>query len=43
MRSLEGEGKKFRNQEIKDSFEREKKELLKGKKIEKNRKELVEL
>ena len=43
MRSLEGEGKKFRNQEIKDSFERGKKELLEGRKTEKNREDLVEL
>ena len=43
MRSLEGGGKKFRNQKIKGSFEREKMELLEGRKTEKNREDLVEL
>ena len=43
MRSLEGGTKKFRNQKIKDSFEREKKELLKGEKTERNREDLVNL
>ena len=43
MRSLEGGNKKFRNQKIKDSFERGKKELLKDKKTEKNREDLTNL
>ena len=43
MRNLEGGGKKFRNQKIRDSFKRGEKELLKDEKIEKNREDPAKL
>ena len=43
MRNLEGGGKKFRNQIIRNSLERGERELLKDRKIEKNREDLAKI